>query len=95
MVRHPYPRAVKLSALLSDRFREITSAYYLIPNLLALPGWKLMSMVYSWAIERVDPEKLDEWIVELDDLLPWQDSNTEAAEEIESASFFDMQSKGG
>lgn len=95
MVRHPYARAVKLCALLSDRFEELTAAYYHIPNLLALPCWRLISLVYAWCIERVDPDKLDEWLVELDDLLPWQDSESEAATNIESASFFAMQAKGG
>lgn len=64
-------------------------------NLLALPGWKQMSMVYSWAIQLVEPDKLSEWIADLDDLLPWQDSTSEAAADIESASFFAMQAKGG
>lgn len=67
----------------------------MVPNLMALPGWKLMGMVYSWCIERVDPEKLDDWIAELDELLPWQDTDSEAAADIESASFFAMQAKGG
>lgn len=54
-----------------------------------------MSLVYTWCIERVDPEKLDDWVAELDDLLPWQDVQSEAAEEIESSSFFAMQARGG
>jgi hypothetical protein len=52
-------------------------------------------LVYAWAIERVDPEKLDDWEQELVDLLPWQDSQSEAAAEIESESFMSMQAKGG
>lgn len=52
-------------------------------------------MVYSWAIERVAPDKLDEWLSELADLLPWQDSTSEAAANLESESFLAMQAKGG
>lgn len=51
-------------------------------------------MVYAWAIERVEPDKFDEWLTELHDLLPWQDSTSEAAAEMESESFMDMMAKG-
>lgn len=53
-----------------------------------------MNFVYSWCIERVEHDKLDEWLTDLNDLLPWQDSTSEAAVNLESESFFAMQSKG-
>lgn len=52
-------------------------------------------MVYSWCIERIEHDKLDDWLAELHDLLPWQDVNSEAAVNLESESFFAMQAKGG
>lgn len=52
-------------------------------------------MVYAWAIERVDPEALDEWLEELTELLPWQSSQSEAAAQMESESFMTMMGKGG
>ncbi|MBC7630404.1 hypothetical protein [Aeromicrobium sp.] len=52
-------------------------------------------MVYAWAIERVEHGKLDEWLTELNDLLEWQDGDSAASEESESASFFNMQNKAG
>lgn len=64
-------------------------------NLLRLRPHKFLGLVYAWAIERVDPDKLDDWLVELNDLLPWEDAQSEAAVELESASFFAMQAKGG
>jgi hypothetical protein len=51
-------------------------------------------LVYSWCIERVDPESLDDWEAELVDLLPWQDSSSEAAANMESESFMNMMAKG-
>jgi hypothetical protein len=51
-------------------------------------------LVYSWAIERVNPEKIDDWEAELVELLPWQDTTSAAAEEIESESFMNMMAKG-
>lgn len=52
-------------------------------------------MVYAWAIQRVAHDKLDEWHAELEELLPWQDSTSEAAANMEMASFLAMQAKGG
>jgi hypothetical protein len=51
-------------------------------------------LVYSWAIERVEHDKLDEWLSDLGDLLPWQDSTSEAAVDMESESFMSMMAKG-
>lgn len=52
-----------------------------------------LNFIYAWCLPRVDPEELDQWITDLDDLLPWQDSTTEAAANIESQSFMNMMSK--
>lgn len=54
-----------------------------------------MNLVYAWCIERVDPDKLDDWIADLHELLPWQDVDSEAAVNLESESFFQMQARGG
>lgn len=52
-------------------------------------------MVYSWVIERIPGDKLEDWLRDLEDLLPWQDTSSEAAAEIESESFMAMAAKGG
>lgn len=56
--------------------------------LLLLPMSEFAGHIYSWAVERVEHDKLEEWEWEMNDLLPWQDADSAAAEEIESASFF-------
>lgn len=94
MVRPPYPVAVRLCTIAAERWAEIDAAYYQMTLLRERPH-RFLNMVYAWAIERVDPDKLDEWLAELADLLPWQDADSEAAAELESASFFEMQGKGG
>lgn len=93
MVRPPYPVAVRLCQILADRWPEIDAAYYQI-NMLRQKPHRIANLVYAWCIERVDPEKLDDWKSELMDLLPWQDVQSEAATQLESDSFFAMQSKG-
>lgn len=93
MVRTPYPAVVRLCALASERWAELDAAYYQI-NLLRLPPYRYANMVYAWAVERVPHDKLDDWLTDLHDLLPWQDSQSEAAANLESESFMNMMSKG-
>lgn len=87
---------VKLCFLGAERWDQIDAHYHASPvPLLRMAPHRYLNMVYSWAIERINPEKLDEWRDELHELLPWQDINSEAAINIESDSFFAMQAKGG
>jgi hypothetical protein len=85
---------VRLCAIASERWAEIDAAYYQI-NLLRQKPHRFASMVYAWAIERVESDNLDDWLTELRDLLPWQDSTSETAVDLESQSFLAMQAKGG
>lgn len=90
----PYPAIVRLCTIAAERWAELDSAYY--PNkILREKPYRYLNLVYSWCIERVDPDKLDDWLVELNDLLPWQDADSEAAVNLESESFLAMQAKGG
>lgn len=94
MVRPPYPVCVRLCLIAAERWAELDAAYYQI-NLLRLRPHRFLNMVYAWCIERVEHDKLDEWKSELVDLLPWQDSSSEAAINMESESFLAMMGKGG
>jgi hypothetical protein len=62
---------------------------------LRLPPYRYLNMVYSWVIERIASDKLEDWLRDLEDLLPWQDTTSEAAVDIESESFMAMAAKGG
>jgi len=96
VVRPPYPVAVRLCVIASERFGEIDSAYHALPvPLLRLPPHRYLNMVYSWVIERVPHDKLEDFMRDLEDLLPWQDTSSEAAIDIESESFMAMAAKGG
>lgn len=95
MVRSPYQVAVRLCGLAADRWPELDAAYYAInPPLLRQRPHRFANLVYAWCIERVAPDKLDDWMAELEDLLPWQDSTSEAAVNAESESFMAMMAKG-
>lgn len=94
MVRPPYAAAVRLCVIAAERWPEIDAAYYQI-DLLRLRPHRFLNMVYAWCIERVEHDKLDDWKMELVDLLPWQDSSSAAAADLESESFLAMQAKGG
>lgn len=49
-----------------------------------------MHLVYAWLVARTPPDKIEELDAMLDDLLPWEDSTSEAAAELEGASFMAM-----
>jgi len=94
VVRPPYPVAVRLCIILSERWPEIEAAYHASPRpLLRLSPPSILNYVYTWCIERVPHDDLDQWLEDLVDLLPWQDSTSAAAEAVESASFFAMQAR--
>ena len=80
MVRPPYGAAVRLCGIAADRWEEIDAAYYQI-NLLRVPPYRFVGLVYAWAIERVQHDKMDQWLADLNDLLPWQDGESEATRE--------------
>lgn len=56
--------------------------------LLRLPPAAFAGRIHAWAYERVPGDRLEEWEQEMSDLLPWQDSTSSSAEELESESFF-------
>lgn len=55
---------------------------------------RFVSLVYAWAIQRIEHDKIEEWEQWLEELLPWQDSTSEAAANAESDSFYAMMNKG-
>lgn len=88
--------AVRLCEIAADRWAELDAEYHASPiPLLRMPPHRFLNMVYSWCIERVPADKLADWLAELEDLLPWQDVNSEAAVNLESESFLAMAAKGG
>lgn len=96
MVRPPYPVVVRLCVYASERWAEIDAEYHALPiPLLRQKPHRFANLIYAWCIERVQHDKIDEWLQELEELLPWQDASSEAAIDAESASFFDMMNKKG
>lgn len=89
MVRPPYQVAIRLCDIAVARWAELDAAYYQV-DLLSLRPYRLLNLVYTWCIERVPQDRLESWLEELHDLLPWQDSDSAAAEQVESESFMNM-----
>lgn len=84
--RPPYQAVVRLCWVAADYFGLIEAAHPTL-DLLRLPPRKFLNIVYLWVIERIPYDRIAEWQAELVELLPWQDSQSAAAEELESASF--------
>jgi hypothetical protein len=63
--------------------------------LLRLRPHRFANLVYAWCLERVSSDTLEQWLLDLEDLLPWQDATSSAAMAAESDSFLARQAKGG
>jgi hypothetical protein len=94
VVRPPYTAVVRLYSVADARYAEIEAAYYQI-DLMRVRPRKFINLVYAWCVARVAHDDYEKWHTELHDLLPWQDSNTAAAANMEAESFLAMQAKGG
>lgn len=94
MVRTPYQAVHRLCEHTVILWPRLVAAYYQ-KNLLKCRPHELLNLVYSWVIENYPSDKLEEWHEELTELLPWQDADSEAAIELESASFMAMAGKSG
>lgn len=94
MVRHPYPVAIKLCAIAAERWNELIAAYYQI-NLVKQSPARFVGLVYAWCVERVPHDKIEEWERDLQEPLPWQDSESESSIQAESDSFMAMMAKQG
>lgn len=97
MERTPYPAALRLYAIAGERWSEISAAYITIDLLRARPDLYL-NCVFTWCLERIDPEKREEWIAMLEAPLPGDEKMAPTPETIEEegASFmaFMAQAKG-
>lgn len=92
MVRTPYQVALRLCRIADQRWAEL-DAHYIAVDLIRLPPDRFANAVLTWALDRTDPDKREEWLLELHDPLPWQDINSEAAVQAESDSFMSMMAK--
>jgi hypothetical protein len=91
VVRPPYAAALRLCLIGAERWAEISSAYHASATpLLRLKPHEYTNRIYAWCIERVAHDKIEEWEQDLHELLPWQDSTSEAAIQAESESFMKM-----
>lgn len=60
MDRAPYPAALRLYAIAEDRWAEIDATYYQADILRFRPD-RFLNCVYTWCLDRIDPEKREEW----------------------------------
>lgn len=83
-----------LCQLAADRWPSLRTAYPTV-NLLALTGHDFLNFVFQFCMERLPSDKIEEWLADLEELLDWQDTDSDAAIEAESASFMSNLGKGG
>lgn len=89
MVRTPYQVVARLFAIADDYWPHLEARYYQI-NLVELPMYRFLNLVYAWAYERVETEKIEQFEYELMEPLPGREREIdERTAEIEGAGFME------
>jgi hypothetical protein len=88
VVRPPYATVLRLTAVAEAYWPQIDAAYLSV-DLLRLPEHRFYNAVYTWTIERIDPDKREEWIQMLNEPLEGTSPRepTPSQVEAEGASF--------
>lgn len=86
--RPPYQVALRLYAVAAERWAEVDAAYYMV-DLIRVAPHRFLNFVYAWCVERIDPEKREDWERMLEAPLPGMEKAkpTEVMIEAEGASF--------
>lgn len=88
--------AVRLCRIAAEIWPLLDAAYVASPvPLMKMAPHRFANMVYAWCVERLPGDKLDDWLTEMNELLEWQDTESEAAVNLESESFLAAMAKGG
>lgn len=85
MVRPPYATCVRLAYIAAERWAELDASYISV-NLLRLPTHRFFNAVFAWCVERIDPEKREEWEMQLNEPF-YNDTPTQAQLEREAEGF--------
>ena len=86
VVGKPYPRALRLYSIAADNW-PLIDAHYASVDLIRFPPHRFLNCVYAWCVDRINPDKLEEWLFMLDSPLPGREkevSAVQAADEGES-----------
>lgn len=91
MGRPPYQVALRLYAIAAERWPEVDAAYASV-DLIRFPPHRFLNCVYAWCLDRIAPDKLEEWIHMLYQPLPGAKPAqvTEAQAEVEGQSFMNF-----
>lgn len=92
MDRTPYPAVLRLYAIAEERWAEV-EAHYIQIDLLGIGPRRFLNCVYAWCVQRLDPERREEWEMNL--TAPLQQVGgtqpvervTEKVAEVEGAAF--------
>lgn len=93
MVGSPYQAVLRLYAIAGERWPELDASYPAV-DLLKLPIHQFLNYVYAWCVERLDPEKREEWEMGLADPLPGREPSP-AQIEREGEDFMNFMSTMG
>lgn len=68
MVWPPYQVVLRLYYIASEHW-PVIDAHYASVDLIRLPAHRFLNCVYAWCLDRVPPDKAEEWIIMLNEPL--------------------------
>lgn len=88
MVRPPYQAVYRLYFIADERWPEIDAAYAQV-DLVTLPVDRFLNCIYTWCVERIEPDKRVDWDMQLVAPLEGEETRppTEAQIEAEGQDF--------
>jgi hypothetical protein len=82
MDRPPYRTALRLYAIAVERWAEIDATYYQA-DIIGFRIDRFLNCVYAWCVERINPDKREEWEAQLNAPLPGEDTRVVVASEAD------------
>lgn len=82
MVGKPYAVAIRLYGVAAEHWPELDAAFAAV-DLIQLPAHRFLNCVRAWCLDRIEPEKREEWLAMLEMPLPWRPDAEPSQETLE------------
>lgn len=79
VVRPPYPVALRLYLIAAQRWPEVDAAYASV-DLIRFPPHRFLNCVQKWCLDRVEPDKQEEWWYQMNLPLPGREKKASPAQ---------------
>jgi hypothetical protein len=89
VVRPPYPVTVRLTLIAGERWPEIDGETALKGvDLTRIPLDRYLNAIYVWCLERIEPDKRDQWLFQLAQPIPGREVPVDVEAEMDDFAAF-------